>query len=131
MSGRAAAAAALVTTAVLGVAAALTATNAVPATRAGQALTSRAPTANELKPPACAALNLFDWVAGSGTVSAGGGGTGSLVLGSAGIDALRGKNGDDCLVGGAGADTLNGGPGTDVCAGGAGINTFVACETQL
>jgi hypothetical protein len=130
MSVRGLAAAALVAVAVLSLVAAFAATNAVPATKLGRSLTSRAPTANELKPPACASLDLTDWVSGSGTVNAAGNGS-ALVLGSAGIDTLRGKNGDDCLLGGAGADTLNGGPGTDVCIGGAGINTFVNCEIQV
>ena len=130
MSWRTAGAAALVAVAVLTLVAAFAATNAVPATKLGRSLTSRVPTANELKPPACAALNLTEWISGSGTVSPSGSGD-SLVLGSAGIDNLKGKNGNDCLVGGAGADTLNGGPGTDVCIGGAGINTFIGCETQL
>jgi Ca2+-binding RTX toxin-like protein len=110
--------------------AAFTAANAVPKTKAGRSLTSRAPTANELKPAACAALNLTEWISGSGTVNATSNAN-ALVLGSAGIDTLRGKNGTDCLVGGAGADTLNGGAGTDTCIGGAGVNTFMNCETQL
>lgn len=110
--------------------AALTATNAVPATKAGRSLTSRAPTANELKPAGCAGLNLADWISGSGTVTAPSN-VNTLVLGSAGIDTLKGKNGNDCLVGGAGADSLNGGAGTDICIGGTGVNTFSSCETQL
>jgi Ca2+-binding RTX toxin-like protein len=130
VSGRTVGAAALVAVAVLTLVAAFAATNAVPATKLGRSLTSRVPTANELKPPACAALNLTDWISGSGTVNAAGNGD-TLVLGSAGVDNLRAKNGNDCLVGGAGADTLNGGSGNDVCIGGAGINTFIGCETQL
>lgn len=130
MNARGAAAAALVAVAVLTLVAAFAATNAVPATKLGSSLRSSPPTANELKPSACAALNLTEWFSGSGNVNAGGNGN-SLLLGGAGIDTLRGKNGDDCLVGGAGADTLNGGPGSDVCIGGAGINTFISCETQL
>jgi Ca2+-binding RTX toxin-like protein len=127
---RALAAALVVGAVALCVLAAVTATNAVPATKAGRALVTRAPTANELKPSACAALNLTDWIAGSGTVTAATNAN-TLVLGGAGIDSLKGKNGNDCLVAGAGADTLNGGLGTDVCIGGTQINTFVACETQL
>jgi Ca2+-binding RTX toxin-like protein len=115
---------------VLCILAALAATNAVPATKAGSSLTSRAPTANELKPAACAALNLVDWISGSGAVTAPSN-VSTLVLGSAGVDTLKGKNGNDCLVGGDGADSLNGGQGNDVCIGGAGVNTFLNCETQL
>jgi Ca2+-binding RTX toxin-like protein len=105
---------------------AVTATNVVPSSRAGSTI-GAAPTANELKPAACAALNLT-------TISTGGGGgsQSALVLGTSGNDSLVGAAGDDCLVGGAGNDRLNGGPGTDVCIGGAGADTFHAsCETQI
>lgn len=130
MNARSAVVALVVGVVAFSLVAAFTAANAVPKTKAGRSLTSRAPTANELKPAACAALNLTEWISGSGTVNAPSNAS-ALVLGSAGIDTLRGKNGTDCLVGGAGADTLNGGAGTDICIGGAGVNTFMNCETQL
>lgn len=105
---------------------AVTATNVVPSSRAGSSI-GAAPTANELKPAACAALNLTVIVVGGGA-----GGQAALVLGTAGNDNLTGGARDDCLVGGAGDDRLNGGPGTDVCIGGAGTDTFHAsCETQI
>jgi len=104
---------------------ALTATNVVPSTRAGGSI-GPGPTANELKPAACAALNLTVVVVGGGS-----GGQAALVLGTAGNDNLNGAALGDCLVGGAGNDRLNGGPGTDVCIGGAGVDTFAACETQI
>ena len=105
---------------------AITATNVVPSTRAGGFI-GPPPTANELKPPACAALNLTVIVVGSGA-----GGQAALVLGTAGNDNLVGGAQGDCLVGGDGNDRLNGGPGTDVCIGGAGVDIFHAsCETQI
>jgi Ca2+-binding RTX toxin-like protein len=104
---------------------ALTATNVVPSSRADASI-GPGPTANELKPAACAALNLTIVVLGGG-----GGGQAALVLGTAGNDNLVGAAQGDCLVGGAGNDRLNGGPGTDVCIGGAGTDTFQACETQI
>jgi Ca2+-binding RTX toxin-like protein len=104
---------------------AMTATNVVPSTRAGSTI-GAAPTANDLKPAACAALNLTVIVVGGGS-----GGQPALVLGTAGNDNLVGAAQGDCLVGGGGNDRLNGGPGTDVCIGGAGNDTFQACETQI
>jgi Ca2+-binding RTX toxin-like protein len=104
---------------------ALTATNVVPSSRADASI-GPGPTANELKPAACAALNLTVIVVGGGS-----GGQAALVLGTAGNDNLVGATQGDCLVGGAGNDRLNGGPGTDVCIGGAGTDTFQACETQI
>ena len=106
---------------------AVTATNVVPSTRLGASI-GPPPTANELKPAACAALNLAVIVVGGGA-----GGQAALVLGTAANDNLTGGAKDDCLVGGAGNDRLNGGPGTaDVCIGGPGTDTFHAsCETQI
>ena len=106
---------------------AVTATNVVPSSRAGSSIGAR-PTANELKPAACAALNLTVIVTGGG----GAGNQSALVLGTAGNDTLVGAAGNDCLVGGAGNDRLNGNAGTDVCIGGAGTDTFhPSCETQI
>ena len=108
---------------------ALTATNVVPATRAGSAVPG-APTANQLKPAACASLSLTTVLAGAGTIT--GTGAAELVLGSAGVDTMRGAAGTDCLVGGAGNDSLRGDGGTDVCIGGAGTDTFDStCETRI
>lgn len=105
-----------------------TATNVVPRTRAGLRANPR-PTANQLKPPQCAALNLTTIVVGSGTIN--GTGAANLMLGGAGADSMRGRGGGDCLVGGAGNDVLRGNGGTDVCLGGPGVDTFASCETAI
>jgi Ca2+-binding RTX toxin-like protein len=107
---------------------ALTATNVVPASRAGST-NAGAPTANQLKPPQCAALDLSNVVVGSGTVV--GTGAGDLIIGSPGPDTLRGKGVSDCILGGAGDDFLKGEGGNDVCIGGPGLDTFAACRTQI
>lgn len=55
-----------------------------------------------------------------------------LVLGSPGIDAIRGAAGDDCILGGGGIDALRGDAGNDVCIGGPGVDVFFAsCETRI
>ena len=94
--------------------------------------------ANDLKPAACAGLNLTSIVSGSGTISGDAGNT--LILGSSGDDTITGMDGSDCIVGGGGDDTLVGGggddvliggPGADSCTGGLGDNTFASsCEVQ-
>jgi Ca2+-binding RTX toxin-like protein len=103
-----------------------TATNVVPSSRAGSAAGPR-PTANELKPPACAALDLTAISTGSG-----GGNQSTLILGTAGTDVLVGASGNDCIVGGAGSDLLIGNAGTDVCIGGPGFDLLHrSCETAI
>jgi Ca2+-binding RTX toxin-like protein len=105
-----------------------TATNIVPSSRAGSASGAR-PTANQLKPPECAALDLDRIAVGGG---GGGGGMSSLILGGPGNDTLVGAGGNDCIVGGAGNDRLIGNGGTDVCIGGPGNdNLHASCETQI
>lgn len=55
-----------------------------------------------------------------------------LVLGSSGVDTIRGLGGSDCIVGGGANDSLRGDGGTDVCIGGPGTDTFhSSCETQI
>jgi hypothetical protein len=104
---------------------AVTAANTVPASRADSV--ARPVTANDLKPPECAALNLVEIRVGGGS-----GGGNSLVLGTAGNDNLVGASGDDCLVGGGGNDKLTGNAGNDVCIGGPGTDTFHAsCEATI
>ena len=106
---------------------AVTATNTV-ASSAADDLSRPGPTANEVKPAACAALNL-DVITGAG--GGGGGGSSALVIGTPGNDRLNGAAGDDCIVGGAGDDNLKGNAGYDVCLGGPGNDTFHAsCEEQ-
>ena len=107
---------------------ALTATTVVPASRAGRSAQSI--TANNLKPAACVAINLSGIRTGSGTFNDTS--ASNLVLGSAGVDTIRGQGGNDCILGGGGNDSLRGDGGADVCIGGPGTDTFNAsCETQI
>lgn len=111
----------------LSVITAFAATNQVSSSRL--AVITRPITANDLKPPECAALNLTNIVVGSGRID--GTGSNDLILGSAGNDDIRGIGGSDCILGGAGDDKLTGGGGTDVCIGGPGNDQFVRCETRI
>ena len=105
---------------------ALTATNAVPATRL--ALRASAVAVDQLKPkPQCNGITVTVLRAGMN-----GGNGNDLVLGRPRRDRLRGNGGNDCIHGGGDSDQLHGGPGTDVCIGGPGVDTFDAtCETQI
>lgn len=106
---------------------ALTATNTVASSVAGD-ISRPGPTANEVKPPECAELDLAV-IAG---VGGGGGGQSALVLGTPGNDRLNGAAGSDCIVGGAGNDDLKGNAGYDVCLGGPGNDTFhQSCEVKI
>ena len=106
----------------------LTASTAVPASRAGR--DTEPTTVVELRPSACSALTLAGVTTGSGTFSDSG--ASNLVLGSAVADTIRGQAGNDCILGGGGNDSLRGDAGTDVCIGGAGTDTFNStCETQV
>jgi Ca2+-binding RTX toxin-like protein len=110
------------------VGAALAAATIVPSSRAGRS--TQVITANSLKPPACSALYLSGILTGSGVFSDGN--QPHLVLGSPGLDVIRGGAGDDCILGGGGNDSLRGDGNTDVCIGGPGLDTFYAsCETQI
>jgi hypothetical protein len=104
---------------------AMTVTIVIPPSHAGQM--SRQITANELKPPECAALDLQQIRIAGTPPSAG---QGALLLGTSGDDRLIGGGSDDCVVGGAGDDDINPGGGIDICLGGAGVDTFRNCETQ-
>ena len=122
MRRRTAAAVALALLFAVGVAS--TATNVIEASHAGQ---QDIPiTANDLKPPECAALDLQEIRVAGGQ---GGAGHNGLVLGTSGDDRIIGGGGSDCIVGGAGNDDINAGGGTDICIGGAGVDTFKNCET--
>jgi len=106
----------------------LTASAVVPASKAGRETEGIA--ANDLKPAACSALALNGILTGSGTFNDSN--QPHLVLGSAGVDTIRGMNGTDCIVGGAGSDSLRGDNGIDVCIGGLGTDSFhSSCETQI
>ena len=85
--------------------------------------------ANDLKPAACADLNLTTVVHGSGTITGTSGN--DLILGSSGDDIIDGLGGDDCIVGGGGNDIIDGDDGTDICIGSGDNITFLNCETML
>ena len=109
---------------------AIAAANTVPTSRLAQR--TIAINANDLKPAACAALNLTAVVAcPSGGGACNGTAASELILGTANIDTIKGKGGSDCILGGAGDDDLSGNGGTDVCIGGPGTDTFHACATQI
>ncbi len=107
---------------------ALAATNTVPGTRIGQQI--RSITANELKPSACAAINLAAIVICTGG-NCNGSGANELLLGTASAERVRGRGGTDCIIGGGGDDDLVGNGASDVCIGGPGADTFATCETQI
>lgn len=105
---------------------ALTAANVIASSRAG--ITNTGVTANDLKPLACAALNLTA-VRGP---APGGGNASQLIIGTAAGETLQGNGGDDCILGAGGNDVIRGNGGNDVCIGGAGTDTFHStCETQI
>jgi len=107
---------------------AVTATNTVAPSKAGNP--TDATTANKLKPAQCAALTLTTIVRGSGDFE--GGGASELILGSSGTDKIRGRSGNDCILGGAGNDELRGDDGTDICIGGPGTDSLDSdCETRI
>lgn len=106
---------------------AVTASGFVPPSLAGSSV--RPITANDLKPPDCAALDLTKVVGNAGLVV--GSGANELLLGSELIDTIDGSAGDDCLVGGPGGDALTGGAGVDICIGNGGNDTFLGCETEI
>jgi Ca2+-binding RTX toxin-like protein len=130
----------------LGISSALAASNTVPATRLGSI--TRTITVPELAPPECASIaaGLTRLVIVGASVP---GNASELILGSAGPDTIRGRQGNDCivggggnddlrgnqgddvLVGGPGDDALDGGQGTDICYGGSGNDTETGCETTF
>jgi Ca2+-binding RTX toxin-like protein len=119
---------ALVVLLIANVVSAVTATNTVAPSKAGNP--TDATTANKLKPPECASLNLTSVVRGSGDFE--GGSASELILGSSGADKIRGRSGNDCILGGGGNDELRGDDGTDVCIGGPGTDTLDSdCETRI
>ncbi len=101
-------------------------TSANTVSESGIAFVTEEVTANQLKPSACASLDLSAYYSGVD-----GADTNDLVLGTSAADSLNGGGGNDCIVGGNGDDMLDGGDGTDICIGGAGTNTFLNCETQI
>jgi hypothetical protein len=132
--------------AALGAITALAAANAVPATKVGQS--DHPVTVQQLAPPECASIAAgLTWppVVGSGSFDGSSGN--DLILGSPGVDTIRGRQGSDCIVGGGGDDdlqgnqgndvlvggadndALDGNQGTDICYGGSGTDTAQNCET--
>lgn len=101
---------------VLGVITASAAANIVPVTWLGA--TNLPITANDLKPAACAALNLTNLVVGSGNFNGSNGN--DLILGSPRADTIDGRQGGDCILGGGDNDILRGHVGNDVLLGGPG-----------
>ncbi len=100
-----------------GVISALAAANTVD--ESGAEDSSRAITANDLKPTECASLNLTSVVQiGVGAPTNGN----DLILGTPGGDLINAQNGDDCIVGGNGNDIILGGNGSDVILGDAGAD---------
>lgn len=108
----------------------LSASNTLPASSVGEH--TQAITLNDLKPAACAALNLTNLIVGNGNIDPGPfNSTNDLILGGLDGQTIRGRGGDDCILGGGGDDDLRGDGGTDVCIGGPGTDTFhSSCETQ-
>ena len=90
------------------------ASNSMPSTRASD-LTATI-TANDLKPPECASINLTVVL----SITATGTGASALRLGTAADETNSLGSGSDCFLGGAGNDTLTGGGGVDVLLGGPG-----------
>ena len=129
----------------LGAVTALAAANSVPATRIGQS--DHPVLLQQLVPGECASIagSLTALVVGSGNFD--GTGASELILGSAGADIIRGRQGNDCivsgggnddlqgnqgndvLVGGGDNDALDGGQANDICDGGSGTDTAQNCET--
>lgn len=90
---------------------------------------SLAVTANELKPDACASLDLTNIVRGAGAITGTSGN--DLILGSSDNDTINGMGGTDCILGNSGEDVIDGGDENDVCIGGSGGDTFSACEAEI
>jgi Ca2+-binding RTX toxin-like protein len=110
------------------VGAVVTASSAVPTSKAGRS--TQTVTANKVKPSQCSAITLAGATAGSGTFYDTA--ASNLVLGGAAADTISGMAGNDCILGGGGNDSLRGDGGTDVCIGGPGTDTFNStCETQI
>ena len=105
---------------------ALTASNAVPSSKADD--TSQAIDANAVKPSECAGLTLSSRISGGGNLQ--GTPANDLITAGSTSDTIDGLGGDDCIQGSGGDDTVDGGAGNDVCIGGPGNDTFVSCEAE-
>jgi Ca2+-binding RTX toxin-like protein len=116
---------ALVVLLIANVVSAVTATNTVAPSKAGNP--TDATTANKLKPAECASLNLTSVVTGSGDFE---GSSNELILGSSGSDKIRARGGSNCILGGAGNDELRGDGSNNVCIGGPGTDAL-DCQTNI
>ena len=110
---------------------AFAANNVVPPTRLSDQ--SSIVTANQLKPPACSAIQLTAVLV---CPTAGGPCTGTnaseLVIGSTVDDEIDAGKGDDCILGGKGSDTIKGEQHLDVCVGGPDTDSFhLSCEITV
>ncbi len=103
----------------------MAASNTVAASRLSSTLHNAL--ANDLKPPACAHINITSLVICSGSGICRGTGNRNLILGTAGNDTIRASNGDDCIIGGGGNDDINGQGGNDICIRGPGNSTYQGC----
>ena len=72
-----------------------------------------------------AGIDIIKGTSGDGVIFARGGP--DLVNGLGGDDTICGGAGIDALTGAAGDDVLDGGTGLDICVGGPGADTAVAC----
>lgn len=97
----------------------------------GLTLYTQVTTADDIKPASCAGIVLTSVISGNGVII-GIGNTNELITGSAAVDTIDGKLGDDCILGGASDDDITGGNGTDVCIGGGDAgDVFTTCETTI
>src|SRR5712692_4942632 len=74
--------------------------------KSGLSLTNQAITPNQLKPPACAGVNVTQIVTGSGTFHVTT--SNNLVLGSQVDDHIIVQAGNNCILAGGGNDTCSG-----------------------
>ncbi len=89
-------------------------------------------TANQLKPPQCAALDLTNYIVITGNAAIHGTAGNDLILGSPGKDNIHADSGNDCIVGGGGGDQIFGDDGYDVCIGGGdNKDKFHDCEVVV
>ena len=117
---------------IFGIGSARTASISVPAS--GLDEDSQSISANDLKPAACAALNLTAVL--SCPPNCTGTAANELILGSSSGETLSGGGGNDCILGGAGWNFFYGDAGTDVCIGGPDWDFFLpffnpTCETRI
>ncbi len=141
---------------VMGIFTAMTATNIVSESRAGD--TTHPLDYQEILPVECNGITVTDVLVVTSSNFLNpymGTGANELILGTPNTDYIDGGGGDDCILGGGddcilggggndgfcfwffcfglsggdGDDVILGGPGNDVCLGDGGADSFVSCET--